>query len=236
MANIEENLSKVRARVQAAEAKYGRPDGSVTLIAVSKTKSADLIKEAIDAQQTVFGESYVQEAITKQQALADYALEWHFVGPIQSNKTRLIAEHFDWVHSVDREKIARRLNDQRPADLPPMNIFLQVNISAEESKAGADRASLKTLVKSVLTMNHLKLCGLMAIPVKTSKFDEQRNAFKRLADLQQEINQEFNLALNCLSMGMSNDLEAAIAEGATHIRIGTDIFGAREYKAEVTTQ
>ncbi|MDX1812255.1 MAG: YggS family pyridoxal phosphate-dependent enzyme, partial [Gammaproteobacteria bacterium] len=224
------NLNKVRARIQAAEQEYGRENGAVTLIAVSKTKPVELLREAIEAGQQVFGESYLQEALDKQQTLSDQALEWHFIGPIQSNKTRPLAENFDWVHSVDRLKIAQRLNDQRPADKPVLNVMLQVNISGEDSKAGVTVNELKTLVESVIQLPRLKLRGLMAIPLRTEDFSEQRRVFRQLAELKTQLNADYGLNMDCLSMGMSGDLEAAIAEGATHVRIGTDIFGAREYK------
>lgn len=230
MSTIVDNLINVRKRITAAEEKFGRLPGSVTLIAVSKTKPAALIQEAIAANQQVFGESYVQEALSKQREIDNSTIQWHFIGPIQSNKTRAIAENFDWVHSVDREKIAQRLNDQRPENKPALNILLQVNISSEDSKAGVEATQVKNLVKSILHLPRLTLRGLMAIPVKTENFAEQRMAFKRLAELQTELNHEFEVQLDCLSMGMSNDMEAAIAEGATHIRVGTDIFGARSYK------
>lgn len=231
MLNIVENLAGVRARIQAAEQKYGREPGSVTLIAVSKTKSMTLIQQAIDAGQRLFGESYAQEAIEKKQAMGDKTeLQWHFIGPIQSNKTRPLAENFDWIHSVDRVKIAQRLNDQRPEGREPINVLLQINISNEESKSGVAMNEAGTLVESVLQMPRLRLRGLMAIPVKSSEPEQQREAFHQMSVLLSQLNEEFGIAMDCLSMGMSNDLEAAIAEGATHVRIGTDIFGAREYK------
>ncbi len=230
MTDVAENLSNVRARIAAAEQKAGRVAGSVTLLAVSKTKSVELIEVAVAAGQRVFAESYVQEAIAKQTVLVDLPLQWHFVGPIQSNKTRLIAEHFDWVHSIDRRKIAQRLNDQRPADMQPINVLLQVNISNELSKSGSDISEIKNLLESIMKLPRLSLRGLMAIPVKTTDYAEQRQAFRCLAELKTELNETFGLSMDCLSMGMSNDMEAAIAEGATHVRVGTGIFGARDNK------
>ena len=230
MPNIEENLANVGARIRAAENKFARRANSVQLIAVSKTKPLSLVQQAIAAGQKVFGESYAQEAIEKKNALKDEAIEWHFIGPIQSNKTRPLAENFDWIHSVDRLKIAQRLNEQRPKALGPINILLQVNISEEETKAGVAMNELQTLIESVLQMPSLKLRGLMAIPAKSIEPDEQRSAFHRMSLLLAELNEKYETSMDCLSMGMSNDLEAAVAEGATFVRIGTDIFGAREYK------
>lgn len=232
MSSIAENLLNVRRRIERAEKQYGRVQGSVTLVAVSKTKPVELIRQAIAQGQRVFGESYIQEAVEKILIINDPHLEWHFIGPIQSNKTRPLAAHFDWIHSVDRIKIAQRLNDQRPVDKAPINILLQVNISDEKSKAGTQATEVKTLIESILQMQKLKLRGLMAIPARTNEFAGQRAAFAKMALLLKELNSELGLSMDCLSMGMSNDLEAAIAEGATFVRIGTDIFGAREYLDE----
>ena len=229
MTDVAKNLANVKSRIAQAEKNYDREPGSVTLIAVSKTKPVSLIQQAIAAGQKVFGENYVQEAVSKKQALQEFELEWHFIGPIQSNKTRLLAENFDWIHSVDRLKIAQRLSEQRPDNMPPISMMLQVNISQETSKSGVEPEALESLVESVLQLPKVSLQGFMAIPAKTTSFEEQRIAFRQLAELRDNIQNDLKISLPCLSMGMSGDMEAAIAEGATHIRIGTDIFGAREY-------
>lgn len=225
MSTIAENIAKVRARIREAEQAYGRAPGSVELLAVSKTKSAADIREAHACGLADFGENYLQEALAKQAELADLALTWHFIGPIQSNKTRPIAEHFHWVHSVDRLKIAQRLSEQRPASLPPLNILLQVNVSGEDSKSGCAPDELPALAQAVAQLPHLKLRGLMAIPEPTEDVAAQHAAFARLRELMLAL----NLGLDTLSIGMSHDLEAAVAEGATWVRIGTALFGARDY-------
>ncbi|WP_324710714.1 YggS family pyridoxal phosphate-dependent enzyme [Pseudomonas citronellolis] len=225
MSTIAENIAKVRERIREAEQACGRPSGSVALLAVSKTKPAADIREAHAAGLDDFGENYLQEALGKQVELADLALTWHFIGPIQSNKTRPIAEHFHWVHSVDRLKVAERLSAQRPAHLPPLNVCLQVNVSAEASKSGCAPEELPALARAVAALPNLKLRGLMAIPEPTEDVAAQRAAFARLRELLTAL----NLGLDTLSMGMSHDLEAAIAEGATWVRIGTALFGARDY-------
>lgn len=232
MLDIAQNLSQVRARIASAELKFLRPAGSVTLIAVSKTKSAAALQAAIELGQVCFGESYVQEAVEKIRQLENPALEWHFIGPIQSNKTKLIAENFSWVHSIDRLKVAQRLSEQRPNVLPPLKVCLQVNISEEPSKSGVNVAELMDLVESVRQLPGLSLKGLMAIPQWQETFEAQRMPFRALRLLLDKINMEKGLALDVLSMGMSDDLEAAIAEGATHVRVGTDIFGEREYRVK----
>ncbi len=225
MSTIAENIAKVRERIREAEQACGRPSGSVALLAVSKTKPAADIREAHAAGLDDFGENYLQEALGKQVELADLALTWHFIGPIQSNKTRPIAEHFHWVHSVDRLKVAERLSAQRPAHLPPLNVCLQVNVSGEASKSGCAPEELPALARAVAALPNLKLRGLMAIPEPTEDVAAQRAAFARLRELLSAL----NLGLDTLSMGMSHDLEAAIAEGATWVRIGTALFGARDY-------
>jgi pyridoxal phosphate enzyme (YggS family) len=192
---------------------------------VSKTKPASAVREAYAAGVRDVGENYLQEALTKQQELSDLALIWHFIGPIQSNKTRAIAEHFDWVHSVDRLKIAQRLGEQRPAGLAPLNVCLQVNVSGEASKSGCEPADLPALAHAVCALPGLRLRGLMAIPQPTDDRASQEAAFARLRELQESL----GLDLDTLSMGMSHDLEAAIAQGATWVRIGTALFGARDY-------
>ncbi len=207
MSTIAENIAKVAARIREAAQAAGRDPATVGLLAVSKTKPAAAVREAHAAGLRDFGENYLQEALGKQAELADLPLNWHFIGPIQSNKTRPIAEHFQWVHSVDRLKIAQRLSEQRPAGLPPLNVCLQVNVSGEASKSGCAPEDLPALAEAVKQLPNLRLRGLMAIPAPT------------------------DLGLDTLSMGMSDDLEAAIGEGATWVRIGTALFGARDYGA-----
>ncbi|AXO63387.1 YggS family pyridoxal phosphate-dependent enzyme [Pseudomonas sp. phDV1] len=225
MSTIAENIAKVGARIREAAQASQRNFADIGLLAVSKTKPADAIREAHAAGVCDFGENYLQEALEKQTQLADLPLIWHFIGPIQSNKTRPIAEHFDWVHSVDRLKIAQRLSDQRPAHLPPLNICLQVNVSGEDSKSGCSPEELRALARAVVALPNLRLRGLMAIPEPTDDVAAQHAAFARLRQLRDEL----ALNLDTLSMGMSHDLEAAIAEGATWVRIGTALFGARDY-------
>ena len=225
MSTLADNLSAISARIASAAQAAGRDPASVQLLAVSKTKPASAIREIHAAGVCDFGENYLQEALTKQQALGDLPLIWHFIGPIQSNKTKAIAEHFDWVHSVDRLKIAQRLSEQRPAGLAPLNICLQVNVSGEDSKSGCTPADLPALAKAVAALPNLRLRGLMAIPEPTDDRAAQEAAFATLRQLQEGL----GLGLDTLSMGMSHDLEAAIAQGATWVRIGTALFGARDY-------
>jgi pyridoxal phosphate enzyme (YggS family) len=225
MSTIAENIAKVGVRIREAAQASQRDYGSVGLLAVSKTKPAAAVREAFAAGAQDFGENYLQEALEKQAELSDLPLTWHFIGPIQSNKTKAIAEHFSWVHSVDRLKIAERLSAQRPPHLPPLNICLQVNVSGEASKSGCNPVELTALAQAVTQLPNLRLRGLMTIPEPTDDPAEQRAAFARLRELQQGL----NLDLDTLSMGMSHDLEAAIAEGATWVRIGTALFGARDY-------
>ncbi|WAE61706.1 YggS family pyridoxal phosphate-dependent enzyme [Stutzerimonas sp. R40042] len=225
MSTIEKNIAKVAARIREAAQAVHRDAATVGLLAVSKTQPAAAIREAFAAGLRDFGENYLQEALDKQVELDDLPLIWHFIGPIQSNKTKAIAEHFDWVHSVDRLKIAQRLSDQRPATLPPLNVCLQVNVSGEASKSGCTPQELGPLAEAVAAMPQLRLRGLMCIPAPTEDPAEQRAAFARLRLLRDEL----ALDLDTLSMGMSQDLEAAIAEGATWVRIGTALFGARDY-------
>ncbi len=234
MTDIGTNLASIRQRIAAAEARYGRPAGSVHLLAVSKTWPASRLREAFAAGQRSFGESYVQEAKAKMAALAGLEVEWHFIGPIQSNKTRDIAALCQWVHSVDRFKIARRLHEQRPAHLPPLQVCLQVNISGEASKGGISPAAMDTvraLADAVAGLSRLRLRGLMAIPAPAAAFHAQRAAFRRLRTLQEMLIAAGH-SLDTLSMGMSNDLEAAIAEGATIVRVGRAVFGERRMKDE----
>lgn len=219
-------LHAVLARIREAERRFQRLPGSVTLLAVSKTQPAAAIAVLAAAGQRHFGENYLQEALKKQAALSHLSLSWHYIGPIQSNKTRRIAERFDWVHSVDRLNIAQRLSEQRPDDLPPLNICLQVNISQEPSKHGLSLDELAPIAWQVAKLPRLRLCGLMAIPAASADFAAQRRPLARLREAQQALIAA-GLALDTLSMGMSDDLEAAIAEGATLVRVGTAIFGPR---------
>jgi hypothetical protein len=225
MSTIADNIAQVSSRIHAAARAAHRDEHSVQLLAVSKTKPAEALREAHAAGICDFGENYLQEALGKQLELADLPLIWHFIGPIQSNKTRAIAEHFAWVHSVDRLKIAQRLSEQRPADLPPLNICIQVNVSGEASKSGCTPADLPALAKAISELPRIKLRGLMAIPEPTEDRAAQDAAFAAVQSLQASL----NLPLDTLSMGMSHDLESAIAQGATWVRIGTALFGARDY-------
>ncbi|MEK6750039.1 MAG: YggS family pyridoxal phosphate-dependent enzyme [Pseudomonadota bacterium] len=223
---IEQRLSDVQSRIAKAERRYGRMPGSVQLIAVSKTRPIEDIAAAYAVGQTRFGENYVQEAVAKIHALRDLAVEWHFIGPLQSNKTRDVAEHFAWVHSVDKLKIAERLNAQRPAHLPPLQVCIQVNTSGEDSKSGIGAHALPALAAAVAKLPRLTLRGLMALPAPAEDFDGQCAALRPLHELWTQL-RSLGLDIDTLSMGMSSDLEAAIAEGATLVRVGTDIFGAR---------
>jgi pyridoxal phosphate enzyme (YggS family) len=225
MSTIADNILQVSSRIHAATLAANRAENSVHLLAVSKTKPAQDLREAYAVGLRDFGENYLQEALGKQLELTDLPLIWHFIGPIQSNKTRAIAEHFDWVHSVDRLKIAQRLSEQRPADLPPLNICIQVNVSGEASKSGCTPADLPALANAICALPRLKLRGLMAIPEPTEDRTAQDAAFAAVQTLQASL----NLPLDTLSMGMSHDLESAIAQGATWVRIGTALFGARDY-------
>ena len=226
---IAENIRQIQQKIADCCTKYQRPAASVRLLAVSKTKSSESIRQAYLAGQHDFGESYLQEALQKIQQLEDLDISWHFIGAIQSNKTRDIAANFDWVHSVDRLKIARRLSEQRGEEKPPLNICLQVNISNEASKSGISLNELPALAREVAGLPGLSLRGLMAIPVKADSLAAQREVFRQMREALEYLNQQ-GLQLDTLSMGMSNDLEAAIAEGSTMVRIGTAIFGAREPK------
>ncbi|MFH6566716.1 MULTISPECIES: YggS family pyridoxal phosphate-dependent enzyme [Pseudomonas] len=225
MSTIAGNIAQVEARIRAAALAVQRDVTSIHLLAVSKTKPAAALREAYAAGVRDFGENYLQEARAKQVELADLPLCWHFIGPIQSNKTRDIAEHFAWVHSVDRLKIAQRLSEQRPEDLPPLNICIQVNVSGEASKSGCTPADLPALAAAISALPRVKLRGLMAIPEPTEDRTEQDAAFATVRTLQESL----NMGLDTLSMGMSHDLESAIAQGATWVRIGTALFGARDY-------
>ena len=226
MTTIASNLQAVRDAMAAAAIEAGRAPDGIKLLAVSKTFPADAVREAYDAGQRRFAENYLQEGIDKIAALQDLQSEWHFIGPIQSNKTRPIAEHFDWVHSIDRLKVAERLSAQRPAHLPPLQICLQVNVSGEASKSGVPQEEVEALAMQVAKLPNLKLRGLMAIPAPTEDVAEQRAAFAQLRTLLERLNQQ-GLQLDTLSMGMSHDFPSAIAEGATIVRVGTAIFGVR---------
>ena len=227
MSRLESRLNEVRARIRAAELQFDRRPGSVRLLAVSKTRTAAEIGECLDLGQTCFGENQLQEALQKVTALASRRPEWHFIGHVQGNKTAHIAEHFAWVHSIDRLKIARRLNEQRPAHMPPLNICLQVNVSGETTKSGVTAAALPDLAAAVASLPMLRLRGLMSVPAPSDDFARQRGPFRKLRALQEELLQT-GLELDTLSMGMTADMEAAIAEGATLVRIGSAIFGPRQ--------
>ncbi|AZD05035.1 YggS family pyridoxal phosphate-dependent enzyme [Pseudomonas chlororaphis] len=229
MSTIADNIALVSARIRAAAQASQRDESSIHLLAVSKTKPAAALREAYAAGLRDFGENYLQEALGKQAELGDLPLSWHFIGPIQSNKTRAIAENFAWVHSVDRLKIAQRLSEQRPADLPPLNICIQVNVSGEASKSGCTPADLPALASAISALPRLKLRGLMAIPEPTEDRAAQDAAFAAVRSLNENLRESLDLPTDTLSMGMSHDLEAAIAQGATWVRIGTALFGARDY-------
>ena len=224
--NVATNLHSIRQRISAAEKLANRDAGSVALLAVSKTKPDRLIRAAWNAGQRAFGENYAQEAEEKAQRLADLSIEWHFIGPIQSNKTRGLAQTMAWVHSIDRLKIAQRLSDQRPEHLPPLNLCVQVKLSDEPSKSGVASSELPNLAEQIVKLPKLRLRGLMAIPAATADYPEQRKAFSKLQGLLCEL-QKHHPQADTLSMGMSGDLEAAVVEGSTLVRVGTDIFGAR---------
>jgi len=246
-ASIHESLEQVRMRIRNAELAWGRAPGSVHLLAVSKTFGLDAVSAAWMAGQTAFGENYVQEGIQKVEALRDALLMpaskpltpapiWHFIGPLQSNKTRAVAEHFDWVHTIDRERIGRRLSEQRPASRGPLQVCIQVNVSGEASKSGVAPQDAMALVESLLPLAGLRVRGLMVIPEALTAFDAQRDAFARARQLFKSIGSTLSgisslapalSAWDTLSMGMSADLEAAIAEGATIVRVGSAIFGSR---------
>ena len=228
MTTIPANLQAVQDRIAAACAAAGREPCDVRLLAVSKTWPAARVGEVAACGQRAFGENYVQEAVAKIAALGHLDLEWHFIGPLQSNKTRPVAEHFAWAHSIERLKIAERLSAQRPADLPPLQVCLQVNVSGEESKSGCAPAEAAALAAAVAQLPRLRLRGLMAIPEPTSDAGMSRRRFALLRQLRDHLNAE-GMNLDTLSMGMSDDLAAAIAEGATIVRIGTAIFGERQY-------
>jgi PLP dependent protein len=230
MPDLIHNLDAVRQRIALAAQVAGRDPRSVALLAVSKTFPAEDVRAAHAAGQRAFGENYVQEALTKLDALADLreSIEWHFIGPLQSNKTRPVAERFDWVHSIDRLKIAQRLAEQRPDGLPPLNVCVQVNVSGEASKSGVPPAEATDVAHAIAALPKLRLRGLMAIPEPAGSIEQQRVPHRALRELFDRL-RAAGLELDTLSMGMSGDLEAAVLEGATMVRIGTAIFGARDY-------
>ncbi len=233
MTPISANLQAVLARIDAAARRCGRDPASISLLAVSKTWPAAAVRDAAAAGQRAFGENYVQEAIEKiaelkpLAPLTSPALEWHFIGPLQSNKTRPVAEHVDWVHSVERLKIAERLSQQRPLQLPPLNVCLQVNVSGEASKSGCAPEEASALARQIAALPQLRLRGLMCIPEPSDDFEAQRRPFRQLREIYERLRHEGSV-LDTLSMGMSHDIEAAIAEGATMVRVGTAIFGDRK--------
>ena len=220
-------IKKVRKRIAEAARQFARSPGSIRLLAVSKTRPVEDIVTAFNSGQTCFGENYLQEAVPKIDALRDYPLEWHFIGPLQSNKTRLVAENFDWVQSLDKLKHAQRLNAQRPKNLPPLNVCIQVNISGETQKSGVHLTDLPTLAQAIGELPRLRLRGLMTLPTLRHDFEQQRIPFRALRIAYFKL-QDSGLVLDTLSMGMTGDMEAAIAEAATFVRIGTGIFGERE--------
>jgi pyridoxal phosphate enzyme (YggS family) len=230
MTMIQTQLERVQARIHTACDAAGRPTNEVSLLAVSKTFGADAVAAAFAAGQTAFGENYIQEAVDKITALRHLALQWHCIGPIQSNKTRLVAEHFDWVHTIDRLKIAQRLSEQRPTHLAPLQVCIQVNVDGGSTKSGVTPNEALSLVQAVAVLPHLRLRGLMCIPEPASDFVASCTLFKRARDLFDALNAQ-GLGLDTLSMGMSADLEAAIASGSTMVRVGSAIFGARSYPA-----
>ncbi|GMM91400.1 MULTISPECIES: YggS family pyridoxal phosphate-dependent enzyme [Vibrio] len=232
MSSIQQNIEQITSQIRTAEKKCGRTPESVQLLAVSKTKPNDAILEAALGGQVAFGENYVQEGVDKVKHFSEQHsnlnLEWHFIGPIQSNKTRPIAENFQWVHSVERDKIAQRLNDQRPAGQEPLQVLIQVNTSGEDSKSGTDEESVFALAELISSLPNLTLRGLMSIPANVSDYESQLAAFNQLSSLQQKLSSKYD-NIDTLSMGMSGDMEAAVEAGSTMVRIGTAIFGARNY-------
>ena len=227
MIGVTENYRKIQDLLAKAAAEAGRPADHIRLLAVSKTKPVEAILAAADAGQRDFGENFVQEGLQKIRQCGRDDLVWHFIGHLQSNKTRLVAEHFDWVHTVDRLKIARRLSDQRPPHAAPLNVCIEVNVDAEPSKSGVSPAALPALARDVAALPRLTLRGLMCLPAIREGFDAQRQPFAALRELLESLNEE-GMGLDTLSMGMSADYAAAIQEGATIVRVGTAIFGARE--------
>ena len=234
MTSIQQNIEQITSQIEAAQQKCGRARDTVQLLAVSKTKPVEAILEASLAGQRAFGENYVQEGADKVTYFSEHhpalELEWHFIGPIQSNKSRHVAENFAWVHTIDRAKIAQRLNDQRPEGMAPIQVLIQVNTSGESSKSGANDDDIFTLAELILSLPNLTLRGLMSIPANVSDYQSQLNAFKQLEELKYKLSARYpDQNIDTLSMGMSGDMEAAIEAGSTMVRIGTAIFGARDY-------
>jgi len=226
--NIAKNLAQIQHNILIYCKKYQRNPGDIQLLAVSKTRPASSVRSAFNAGQQLFGENYLQESIEKINHLSDLAIQWHFIGAIQSNKTRELAENFSWIHSVDRIKIAQRLSKQRPVTLPPLNICLQINLNQESSKSGLNIDEVEPVLNEIISLPSIRIRGLMAIPIKADKLIEQRENFAQMKCLFQTL-QKKHPQMDTLSMGMSNDMEAAIAEGSTILRVGTAIFGARNY-------
>lgn len=235
MNSIQQNLQQVTSQIENAQQKCGRSTSAVQLLAVSKTKPVEAILEAAHAGQIAFGENYVQEGVNKIHYFAEHhpelSLEWHFIGPLQSNKTRLIAENFDWMHTIDRGKIAQRLSEQRPVNKPPLQVLIQVNTSGEASKSGISESELLPLAELISQLPNLTLRGLMSIPENVGDYSAQLTAFQRLARLKEQLAKIYP-NIDTLSMGMSGDMDAAIAAGSTIVRIGTAIFGQRDYSKE----
>jgi pyridoxal phosphate enzyme (YggS family) len=225
---IEHRLQAVRSRIAAAESLAGRPPGSVTLVAVTKGHPVSALLVAAGHGQTRFGESYVQEALPKIGALTGHPFEWHFIGALQANKTKRVSGCFHWVHSLDSIKVARRMSAARPADMRPLEVCIQVNIDRDPAKVGVSTENLPELIEAVAVLPHLRLRGLMTMPVARRDFEQQRAPFRALREVRDRLRETTGMALDTLSMGISDDLEAAVVEGATVVRIGTAIFGARE--------
>lgn len=228
MSQIRDKLQTVGANINQFADKYGCDSSRIQLLAVSKRHSVDLIREAFQAGQLAFGENYAQEMLEKANDLSDLSIEWHFIGPLQSNKTKPIAQTASWVHTIERLKIAKRLNEQRPDTLPPLNVCIQINSDEEESKSGISMGDLPEFATEINKLTNLKLRGLMAIPMPETDFYKQRQSFAKVKQAYENLNKQ-GFGLDTLSMGMSNDMEAAIAEDATIVRIGTAIFGTRDY-------
>ncbi|WP_368299439.1 YggS family pyridoxal phosphate-dependent enzyme [Kluyvera sichuanensis] len=231
MNDIAHNLAQVREKISAAAVRCGRDSEEVTLLAVSKTKPASAVEEAVAAGQRAFGENYVQEGVDKILHFREKgitSLQWHFIGPLQSNKSRLVAEHFDWCHTVDRLKIATRLSEQRPVEMPPLNVLIQINISDEQSKSGISLGALDALAADIAALPNVRLRGLMAIPAPETEYERQLVVAQQMAAAFARLKADYP-TVDTLSLGMSDDMEAAIAAGSTMVRIGTAIFGARDY-------
>ncbi len=232
MSSINTRIQSVRERVRMAARESGRNENDILLLAVTKTHDMTAIKEAMDCGIFCFGENYVQEGVEKISKVTNAPIEWHFLGPLQSNKTRIVAYHFDWVHSLDRIKVAERLSKQRPPTLPPLNVCIQVNLDNQPTKTGLQSNTVASMIHHIISLPQIKVRGLMAIPEPRQTHNEQRKIFAQLSCLKEEINIRLDKSqkLDTLSMGMSSDLEAAIQEGSTIVRVGTDIFGPRKAK------